>query len=345
MKEDALEAAKKERIAEQEGVPEGEVIYRSTRQDGKVALTLTSAELAWSGLAAGLSMAFSLIGEGLLRAHLPDAAWTPLVTKFGYALGFLIVILGRQQLFTEQTLTAILPLLSHENEEGTFGNVARLWIVVLLANLVGTAAVAAALAWSGAFPPEVMAAFSHIGHAALAHGFFVTFVRAIFAGFLIATMVWLLPGSGAARLWIVMILAYFVGLGGLAHIIAGSSETLYVVFAGQRPFTDYVAGFLLPALTGNAIGGVAFVATLAHAPSTAPNRMGRCPSTSSRASATTSPSTRAWWRLRARWRRRSRAAWPRSSRRCAPGARSSPAATAAPPPTPSTSPPSWSIAS
>jgi formate/nitrite transporter FocA (FNT family) len=265
MTEDALEAAKKEKLAEEEGVPEGEVIYRSIRQDGKRALTLTSAELAWSGLAAGLSMSFSLIGEGLLRAHLPDAPWTPLVAKFGYALGFLIVILGRQQLFTEQTLTAILPLLSRENEEGSFANVARLWVVVLAANLVGAGAVAAVLAWSGAFPPEVAMAFSQIGHAALSHEFFTTFVRAIFAGFLIATMVWLLPGSGAARLWIVVIIAYFVGLGSLAHVIAGSSETLYVVFAGQRPFADYVTGFLLPALTGNAIGGVAFVATLAHA--------------------------------------------------------------------------------
>jgi formate/nitrite transporter FocA (FNT family) len=265
MEQDALEAARKEKLAEDEGVPEGEVIYRSIRQDGKRALTLTSSELAWSGLAAGISMAFSLIGEGLLRAHLPDAAWTPLVAKFGYALGFLIVILGRQQLFTEQTLTVILPLLSHENEEGTLRNVARLWVVVLAANLAGTAAVAAILAWSGAFPPDVATAFSHIGHAALGHGFFVTFVRALFAGFLIATMVWLLPGAGASRLWIVVILAYFVGLGSLAHVIAGSSETLYVVFAGQRPVTDYVAGFLLPTLTGNAIGGVAFVATLAHA--------------------------------------------------------------------------------
>ena len=265
MAEDAIEAARKEKLAEDEGVPEGEVIYRSIRQDGRLALTLTSGELAWSGLAAGISMAFSLIGEGLLRAHLPDAPWTPLVAKFGYTLGFLIVILGRQQLFTEQTLTVILPLLSRENEEGTLGNVARLWVVVLVANLIGTAAVAAVLAWSGVFPPEVAAAFSHVGHAALAHGFGVTFVRAVFAGFMIATMVWLLPGSGAARLWIVVILAYFVGVGSLAHVIAGSSETLYVVFVGQRPFTDYLAGFLAPALLGNAFGGVAFVATLAHA--------------------------------------------------------------------------------
>jgi len=262
---DALEAAHKEAKAEDEGVPEGEIIYRSIRQDGTRALTLTSSELAWSGLAAGISMGFSLIGEGLLRAHIPDASWAPLVTKFGYALGFLIVILGRQQLFTEQTLTVILPLLSHENEEGSLRNVARLWTVVLLANLIGTAIVAAATAWTGAFSSDVMRAFSHIGHAAMTQEIVVTFIRGLFAGFLIATMVWLLPGAGAARLWIVIVIAYFVGLGAFSHIIAGSTEALHVVFTGERPFADYLTRFLVPTFFGNAIGGVAFVATLAHA--------------------------------------------------------------------------------
>src|SRR5438105_15316759 len=94
----------KEAKAGQEHIPEGEVIYRAIRQDGEHALAESSASLGWSGLAAGLSMGFSLAGEGLLKAHLPEAVWTPLVSKFGYALGFLMVILGRQQLFTEQTL-------------------------------------------------------------------------------------------------------------------------------------------------------------------------------------------------------------------------------------------------
>jgi formate/nitrite transporter FocA (FNT family) len=262
---DAIEAARKEAKADEEGVPEGEVIYRSIRRDGKLALTLTSTELAWSGLAAGMSMGFSLIGEGLLTAYLPAASWSPLITKFGYALGFLIVILGRQQLFTEQTLTAILPLLSDENEEGTVWNVVRLWAIVLVANLIGTAVVAAAAAFTGAFSFEVMTAFSQIGQEALANGFLMTFVRGLFAGFLIATMVWLLPGSGAARLWIVVVIAYFVGLGAFSHVIAGSAETLYVVFRGERTFPEYVLLFLIPTFLGNAIGGGVFVATLAHA--------------------------------------------------------------------------------
>ena len=87
-----------EHKAQEEHVPEGDVIYRAIRKDGDHALGMRSAELVWSGLAAGLSMGFSFAAEGVLRTHLPDAPWQPLVAKLGYTVGFLIVILGRQQL-------------------------------------------------------------------------------------------------------------------------------------------------------------------------------------------------------------------------------------------------------
>jgi len=254
-----------ERKAKDEGVPEGDLIYRSVRQDGEYALQQSSVELMWSGLAAGLSMGFSLIAEGLIRAHLPEVGWAPLVSKFGYAAGFLIVILGRQQLFTEQTLSAILPLLARKSPMGTMSNVARLWAVVLLSNIAGTALIAAATALTSAFPPHVHTAFSQIGQAALSHGFTTTFVRGVYAGFLIAVMVWLLPGAEAARLWIVVLLTYLIGLGAFSHIVAGSAECFYVVFTGQRGLADYFTGFFAPALIGNILGGVVFVAALAHA--------------------------------------------------------------------------------
>lgn len=255
----------KERKAQEEHIPEGEVIYRAIRSDGDHALSMSNAELVWSGLAAGLSMGFSLAAEGVLRAHLPETPWTPLVAKFGYAVGFLIVILGRQQLFTEQTLTAILSLLSKDSKEGTPGNVARLWIVVLLANLAGSALFAMAAAWTPAFSHEVREAFGHIGHEALNPGFMTNAIKGVYAGFLIATMVWLLPGSGESRIWIVIVIAWVVGIASFAHIIAGSSETLYVVFRGERAFTDYLLNFLLPSFIGNSIGGVALVAAVVHA--------------------------------------------------------------------------------
>jgi Formate/nitrite transporter len=87
------------------------VVYETIRREGEDQLHRRAAALAWSAFAAGLSMGFSFIAEGILRAHLPDQPWRPLIASVGYCVGFLVVILGRQQPFTENTLTVVLPLL------------------------------------------------------------------------------------------------------------------------------------------------------------------------------------------------------------------------------------------
>ena len=81
-------------------------------------------------------MGFSLVPQGAVLPYLPDARWSVLVAKVGYTVGFLIVVLGRQQLFTENTLTPILPLLSQGGRSRLL-NVLRLWGIVLAATLAG----------------------------------------------------------------------------------------------------------------------------------------------------------------------------------------------------------------
>lgn len=142
------------------------VVHEAVRREGEEELKRTSSALAWSGLAAGLSMGFSLAGEGVLRSKLPDVPWRPLISKLGYASGFVLVILGRQQLFTENTLTPILPLL-HRKDRATLLAVMRLWIVVLFTNLAGALAVAWALGITQAFDDQTRNAFVQIGGEAL----------------------------------------------------------------------------------------------------------------------------------------------------------------------------------
>jgi len=200
----------------------------------------------------------------MLRAGLTDAQWRPLVAKLGYSVGFLIVVLGRQQPFTENTLTVVLPVL-RLRDSLMFGNVARLWATVLIANLAGALAFAWCSAHTDIFSPETKRAMGSIGLDALSPPFLTVLLRGIVAGWLIALMVWLLPFAESARVWVIVIITYVVGVGQFAHIIAGSVETMFVVAAGQRSAWDYVSGFLVPALAGNIIGGVSLVAALAHA--------------------------------------------------------------------------------
>src|ERR687883_550487 len=126
--EQKQEVEKKE--VEERSAPSGRIVYKAILKEGEGELERSSSALFWSGLAAGLSMGFSLVTEGLLTAYLPNTHWRPLVAKLGYSMGFLIVILGRQQLFTENTLTPILPFLKRKDKR-TARNVLRLWGVVL----------------------------------------------------------------------------------------------------------------------------------------------------------------------------------------------------------------------
>jgi formate/nitrite transporter FocA (FNT family) len=241
--------------------------YEVIREEGESELARTTGALFWSGLAAGLSMGLSFLAEGLLRAHLPDAAWRPLITKLGYSVGFTVVIIGSQQLFTENTLTPILPLLRRRTS-ACLRNVLRLWGAVLVANLLGAFAFALALGRLSVTEPAVQRALSDLAREAMQFDVPTTLLHAVYAGWLIALMVWMLPAVKGGRLGVVVLMTYLVGLGGFAHVIAGASEVFYAVVRNEGSLREAVLGFLAPSLLGNVIGGVTLVTALNHAQAT-----------------------------------------------------------------------------
>ncbi len=245
--------------------PPAVVIHEILRKEGEAELSRRPGAVFWSGLAAGLSMGFSFLAMALIQSELPEGPARHLIGSVGYSLGFVIVVLGRQQLFTESTLTAVLPLLV-KRDRGTWLSLLRFWAVVLAANLFGTLIFAGLLAINGLFDDNVRTALQEIGRQAVSGPFWPTAIKSIFAGWLIALMIWLLPSARSARLLVIMLLTYVVALGGFSHVIAGSVEAFYAVFAGQASVYDYLTGFFAPTILGNTIGGVALVALLNHAP-------------------------------------------------------------------------------
>ncbi len=242
--------------------PRAAVVFETIRREGQAELERPALSLAASALAAGISMGASLAGEGILKTFLPDAKWTPLVDGWGYTLGFMIVILGRQQLFTENTVTPVLPLLDNPDKLATLGKMLRLWVIVLACNLVGAAIFAFAAVHSTAFTEEMKATFALLGVEAAKPDFATIVWRGIVSGWLIALMVWLLPGADQLRMFVILIITYVVGIGSFSHIIAGSVEVLFAVFAGAVPFASFYAHFLPAVFIGNVIGGVSLVAIL-----------------------------------------------------------------------------------
>ncbi len=240
------------------------VIHEVIRRHGDEEMERPALSLAWSGLAGGVAISASVIGQSLLEEMLPRAAWTPLVASFGYTLGFIIVILGRLQLFTESTLSAVIPVATHPS----LGNLARLgrfWAIVLVANLLGTLFVAVVSHHELITSPKHHAAMMEVSRKLLERDWVETLKMGIPVGFLIAAVPWALPSAKGQEFWIVLILTYFIALGGFAHVVAGSGEAWLLALAGETSVTHAVFGIIGPALVGNIIGGTGLFALLAHA--------------------------------------------------------------------------------
>ena len=236
--------------------PEPVMIHEIIREDGERELERSFSALAWSGLSAGLSMGFSFLMMSVIRSVLPDQRWQIMVSGFGYTTGFMIVVLGRQQLFTESTLTAVLPVLT-KHSIGAVLRMLRLWAVVLVANVVGTILFAWLLSVPDLFQAEVTEALSQVAQDALRDPFWPMMIKAVLAGWLIALMVWLL---------LVLIITYLVAIAHFSHLIAGSVEAAYLVVTHQLSAMHYLTRFFIPTFLGNVLGGTSLVALLNHAP-------------------------------------------------------------------------------
>lgn len=244
--------------------PRTPVIYEIVARFGEEEMSRPLMSLWWSGIAAGLSISFSLLAQAILDSHLPDAPWRPLVSSFGYSVGFLMVVLSRQQLFTENTITAVLPVMA----EVTFRNawrLGRLWLVVLVANLVGTLVAALFCTWNPALDPPLYQTMLEISRHLLSHGWATMFFGGVTAGFLMAAMVWMIPSAETAQFYVVTLMTYLIAVGGFFHIVAGSIEAFLLLLHGEAGGWWLVTGFFIPVLLGNMAGGTALFALIAYA--------------------------------------------------------------------------------
>lgn len=238
------------------------VVHEAIRLEGTEELERPSSSIGWSGFAAGLTMGCSMLAQGILQSRLPDAPWRELVSAFGYTTGFVFVTMGRQQLFTETTLTVMLPVL---HKTHGMADVLRYWGIVFAANIVATLLFAAAATIPGLFQPDTLGAFTQLGVKAAEPGFLGVLIKGVFAGWLIALMVWLMPAAASARFFVIVAVTWLIGAAHFSHVIAGSVETGFAAMQGAIGWQDYLVSFLIPALIGNSIGGVVFVALLNHA--------------------------------------------------------------------------------
>jgi formate/nitrite transporter FocA (FNT family) len=249
---------------EEHSPPAAKVVHAAVSKQGDDELDRPIGSLFWSAVAAGIAIMTSLWVSGALHHFTPDAPWRETIVAFGYPFGFLIVVLGRMQLFTEQTVVAILPL-AREKTWHNLRRVARLWVVVFLGNLIGTAFMAFLAAHAHLQSKEVLDGMLAVAGKLRAHSPAATMLLAIPAGFIMAAVAWIRSAENEFGFWIVVTLTLAIGLAGFTHVVVGSAEAWLLLWRGEVGLGWVLGGFILPALAGNVIGGTGLFALLAHA--------------------------------------------------------------------------------
>ncbi|GGP49292.1 formate dehydrogenase [Shewanella algicola] len=259
----ALTGAEREAVVENSSLS-SLTVYSIIMREGQEELERPLLSLWWSGIAAGIGISSSVLAEAVIRSNLgSDHPYLSLVESLGYTFGFVLVILARLQLFTENTITVILPLLANTTKHH-LARTARLWAVVLTANFVGTFFTAAMVVHGGILTEDIFSAILQISRHVAELSPSESLLRGIPAGFFIAALVWMLPSAKGSSLMLIVMFTWLIAAGEFTHVIAGSNEIFTLVLNGELHFVTALSLHIGPMLLGNIIGGTGLFAMLAY---------------------------------------------------------------------------------
>jgi formate-nitrite transporter family protein len=237
-------------------------IYEQVSRNAKRELARPNKALAISGVVGGLTMGLTALGVSIIAAQLGSGSIARFIAFLLYPLGFMAVILGRGQLFTENTLYPVALILA---ERRHVLSTLRLWAVVFPSNVAGAFLFAMLCARTKALQPEILAAMAQFGVDAAHMTSKQVFWSGVVGGWIIALVAWLVSGSHSITGSVALIwsLTFIVGLGHFAHCIASSGEILAAVLTHKLAAVDYLK-WILPATCGNITGGVLLVTLLEY---------------------------------------------------------------------------------
>lgn len=235
-------------------------IFEAAGQNARDELRRSNQKLAFSGVAGGLTMGLTALAVAAMRALAAPGASHEIAPYLLYPIGFVAVIIGRAQLFTENTLYPVVLVL---DERRHLVRTLRLWAVVFASNIAGALVFALLAVKTPALHADIFSQLIKLGEEASSGQGAQFFWSGVIGGWLIALVAWTVTASHwtIGQLAIVYLLTFVVGIGRFAHCIAGSCEILSAVVAGSVSVSGYLR-WLAPATMGNICGGVFMVSLL-----------------------------------------------------------------------------------
>ena len=235
-------------------------ILQAALDNARIELNRSITKLALAGIAGGITMGLTGLGVASLRALIGAEGRGELVGYLAYPIGFIAVIIGRAQLFTENTLYPVVLVL---DERRHLARMLRLWAVVFLANVLCAWLFALLTAKTAALPPDILSELVKLGTVASTGTAGHIFWSGVIGGWIIALVAWTVTASHwtIGQLAVIYLLTFVVGIGHFAHCIASSCEILTAVEFGSVSPLSYFR-WLFPATFGNICGGVFIVSLL-----------------------------------------------------------------------------------
>ncbi len=235
-------------------------IFDAVLENARDELSRSTGALLFSGFAGGLSMGLTGLGVALALSYLGNGPVPEFLSFLLYPIGFVVVIIGRAQLFTENTLFPV-ALILHEHKH--VSNTLRLWAAVFASNIAGSVFFGWLVMRTGALPPNFADALAGLGLHAVDGHFTLIFAKGVIGGWLIALVAWMVTASymTIAQIAVTWMLTFLVGAGHFSHCVASSAEIVAAIMAGHLHFSNYFQ-WLLPCTLGNIVGGVSIVSLL-----------------------------------------------------------------------------------
>lgn len=237
-------------------------IYIEVAREGIEEMERPSASLFWSAVAAGFLLSFSLLLKAALQVEVAGLPAAHAIDSLGYTIGFILVIYCRLQLFTENTITPVLPTIASPSTRN-ISNMTRVWTISLSANFIGTAIMAMMFALTPMVTPETLEAMLAISHKVADLSFIDSFVKGLPSGLLIAALVWMRPSAGESFLGLIFLVTYVIAVGDFTHVVVGSCEIFLLAWSGEGALGEMMLTNILPTLMGNLLGGTVLFALIA----------------------------------------------------------------------------------
>lgn len=211
-------------------------------------------ELIFSAIAAGIAITITL----LLYSTVSSSVDSYVLGSILYPLGFIYIILGNYQLYTENTLP---PVALTIERISSIPSLLKMWFLILFGNILGGLIGSITLFYGNVLSEEAGNYVIKIAQSSVELGFTSLFFKGVFAGIIVAGVVWIdfSVKDSISRIILVYVAFLSIPLGNLYHVVVSTTEMFYLIMATDVSILSTIISFPLPVLIGNTVGGVIFV--------------------------------------------------------------------------------------